>query len=91
MASGTPLTHAFLYLKNAKIRIKYPNFAGFALESASPRAPNMCVTPTKMFLNVKQACLYTQQNIRPMGPQNPFLIKKNFSHPHNARFWNSTL
>ena len=36
MTSGTPLTHALLYLKNPKIRIKYPNFGGFALESASP-------------------------------------------------------
>ncbi len=36
MASGTPLTHLLLYLKNAKIRIKYPNFAVFALESATP-------------------------------------------------------
>ena len=55
MTPVTPLTHALLYLKNAKTRIKYPKFAGFALESASPRAPNTCVTPTKIFLDVKQA------------------------------------
>ena len=53
MTPATPLVHALLYLKNAKIRIKYPNFAVFALESASPRTPNTPVTPTKIFLNVK--------------------------------------
>ena len=36
MKSSTPLTHSHLYLKNPKTRIKYPNFGGFALESASP-------------------------------------------------------
>ncbi len=35
MTSGKPLTHALFHLKNAKIRIKYPNLGDFALESAS--------------------------------------------------------
>ncbi len=49
ITSDAPLIDALLYTKNPKIRVKYPNFLGFALESASPRALNMYVTPTKFF------------------------------------------
>ncbi len=55
MTSGTALIYALLYPKKMAIfHQKYPNFRGFALESASPRAPNMYVTPTRFFLDIKQ-------------------------------------
>ena len=77
MASVTPLTHALLNPKNAQIRIKYPNFAIFALERASSRAPNTYNEPKRKNPPLDNPLLYTQKKFGDLQPSQKNFIHKN--------------